>query len=150
MEKVKAMKKLTVMAMLLAGVGSYGAMAQEPTYTKVDDETVIYTTLDEQSGMDVASEYKVTKDAIILKSMYLADGNKPNKFKMNRDVTKSLKPSLKEKLYETVNLKDEKRNVAVEAVKDNKQRHVGRQFSDRHKYKSHYKHAGYNNKRHNK
>lgn len=105
------MKKFVLMAMLLVSLGATSAMAQDPTYTKLDNQTVIYTTLDKESGQNVASEYKVTKDAIILQSMYLVDGASPNKFKMNRDVTKTLKPSIKEKLYETVNITPEKQNI---------------------------------------
>lgn len=96
------MKKLILMATLALGLGAGSVLAQNPTYTHTAKDTVVYTTLDKQSGMDVASEYKVTDDSIILKSMYLVEGDSPTKFAMNRDVTNTLKPSIKDELYKAV------------------------------------------------
>lgn len=109
------MKKLLLMAMVALGISAGSVLAQDPTYTHIDKDTVVYTTLDKESGMDVASEYKVTNDSIILKSMYLVDGDSPTKFAMNRDVTNTLKPSIKNELYKAV-----KEPVVKEKASSNK------------------------------
>lgn len=151
------MKKVLIMALLALGI-STTAFAQDPSYTKIDKNTVAYTTVDSQSGQDVVSEYQVTKDSIILKSMYLAAGDSPTKFKMNRDVTKILKPSIKEKLYEALgqepvksaNVTNDKNTDSVHKSHNNMFTNKDNKISKHKKIKNHKKNSNQNKVGHHK